>query len=720
MAVCSTTDTMTTSTVSGEADSSCLEVQTSFHYQSSIGTSHTRLLCLTSDGESSVRGRLETIPLKAVVRSQTNYYALSYCWGTEGRSEDIQIDGQAFSITRNLSTALTAIVNYAEIAHKGGKHYLWVDAICIDQNSDEERSAQVPLMGQIYTNAKSVLVWLGPQADSSDMVMSILSYLDLSRHGHNARDSEGGSVYEQKKSESEMSCCIDQMEQLQLRVNQRYAAIHIAFSHILDRIADVRRGTETDDEEPVVEEVCREEETNERLPEQRDPFWSNYYKLMTRPWFYRIWTFQEINLAQDAVVLCGNEHVDWEVLRLCRSFLPLYRLADISYFEETSELDPRIALHLGSATDSFWTGRSRGKGQPLNELLLEVAERDTSREKDYVYGLLGLLDERTRGQIAVDYRKSDAEVYIDAIATCHSSTPTEVFGSFWVALLESFIDKPSHRVSGLPSWCPDFSSRGSGSVNNMDQYYLRGESVSKRVRQRWEIKRADLSKDRTTLTTSPLVLETVQQASTVAANWNSLEVDFGPDPRWQFDRLRDDFCAWLAAREQMLSLCSLSRELLLDFVWWPPEGVLETNFPTTQLRATHIPRDQRASELDAVEDLCTRSKALDLQTREEAAEHLDIDVDRVYDLAHYMTRALNGNLGRYHFVTKEGRLGHSARVLEPGDLICYFPQGSMLHALRCEARGVKYVSGAFVAGLGGDGLVQFFDSPEMWSDVSLV
>jgi hypothetical protein len=38
---------------------------------------------------------------------------------------------------------------------------LWVDAVCIDQADDEERSEQVQMMSRIYKNASRVLVWLG-------------------------------------------------------------------------------------------------------------------------------------------------------------------------------------------------------------------------------------------------------------------------------------------------------------------------------------------------------------------------------------------------------------------------------------------------------------------------------------------------------------------------------------------------------------------------------
>ncbi|KAF1978600.1 HET-domain-containing protein [Bimuria novae-zelandiae CBS 107.79] len=44
---------------------------------------------------------------------------------------------------------------------------LWIDAICINQTGDAERSYQVGLMGRIYYNAVKAILWLGlaPELD---------------------------------------------------------------------------------------------------------------------------------------------------------------------------------------------------------------------------------------------------------------------------------------------------------------------------------------------------------------------------------------------------------------------------------------------------------------------------------------------------------------------------------------------------------------------------
>jgi hypothetical protein len=39
--------------------------------------------------------------------------------------------------------------------------YLWIDALCINQDDDYERSAQVAIMGRIYQTARRVISWIG-------------------------------------------------------------------------------------------------------------------------------------------------------------------------------------------------------------------------------------------------------------------------------------------------------------------------------------------------------------------------------------------------------------------------------------------------------------------------------------------------------------------------------------------------------------------------------
>jgi hypothetical protein len=86
------------------------------------------------------------------------YVALSYMWGNKSENLTIKLNGAFFKIHRNLWEFLRQ-----ERHDQGqqGARMLWIDALCIKQESVLEKNHQVPLMGQIYSNASSVLIWLG-------------------------------------------------------------------------------------------------------------------------------------------------------------------------------------------------------------------------------------------------------------------------------------------------------------------------------------------------------------------------------------------------------------------------------------------------------------------------------------------------------------------------------------------------------------------------------
>ncbi|KAJ8130980.1 hypothetical protein O1611_g2647 [Lasiodiplodia mahajangana] len=109
-----------------------------------------------------------------------DYMALSYVWGNPEEREDIYIDGQKFSVTRNLFLALKRLRNSHEIREMHLK--VWVDAICINQNNLTERAAEVKRMGFIYSEAIAVRGWIGEcpgiVADHNRIVRKWLDQID--------------------------------------------------------------------------------------------------------------------------------------------------------------------------------------------------------------------------------------------------------------------------------------------------------------------------------------------------------------------------------------------------------------------------------------------------------------------------------------------------------------------------------------------------------------
>lgn len=100
------------------------------------------------------------------------YEAISYCWGTGGRSSEIICDGKPLPLTESIEGALR------RMRHATTQRRLWADQVCINQDDIAERSQQVSLMNAIYKGAKHVLVWLGEdKVGHGQAAMEMVHYL---------------------------------------------------------------------------------------------------------------------------------------------------------------------------------------------------------------------------------------------------------------------------------------------------------------------------------------------------------------------------------------------------------------------------------------------------------------------------------------------------------------------------------------------------------------
>ena len=82
----------------------------------------------------------------------------------------VQSDVPALAIAYNLEVAL----RHLRPTH-GAPRRLWIDAVCIDQVNDAEKSTQVSTMGDVFGNACRMLVWLGPASSDSAEAMHFVA-----------------------------------------------------------------------------------------------------------------------------------------------------------------------------------------------------------------------------------------------------------------------------------------------------------------------------------------------------------------------------------------------------------------------------------------------------------------------------------------------------------------------------------------------------------------
>jgi hypothetical protein len=95
---------------------------------------------------------------------QSRYQCLSYRWGSPANPRTVLIkDILSASLEERPCTVGQNLHDFLNAArgHAGLGDTFWIDALCIDQNNGPERNHQVTQMGNIYSQASSVVIWLG-------------------------------------------------------------------------------------------------------------------------------------------------------------------------------------------------------------------------------------------------------------------------------------------------------------------------------------------------------------------------------------------------------------------------------------------------------------------------------------------------------------------------------------------------------------------------------
>lgn len=100
--------------------------------------------------DQDVRCALSVISLRDKVPE-----ALSYACGYPCEMVSIEVDGVQLQVTTKLDAALR------RLRLENNPRSIWIDAISIDQTSNQERNHQVARMDQVYSQAEKVTVWLG-------------------------------------------------------------------------------------------------------------------------------------------------------------------------------------------------------------------------------------------------------------------------------------------------------------------------------------------------------------------------------------------------------------------------------------------------------------------------------------------------------------------------------------------------------------------------------
>ena len=264
---------------------------------------------------------------------------------------------------------------------------LWADAICINQNNIPERNAQVTMMQAIYRRAERTIVWLGRADPETTAVFRKLREL-------------GDAVNIRKEAEVLFEFC-----GFKFARGDPYATANLGST---DLVAFVH--------------------------------------LLQRPWFQRVWIIQEIGVARDVMLLCGEDELSWQGF-----------VAALSYFsnfenDNFHRLDDGL-LATPSLADLSRTEFAEGQSKDLFTLLVRHRRSLATDSRDKVFGLYGLAATSNVEQLGVpvDYHRGVRETYTTIAIRMLSAPP---------GLDILSVPRPlnSSAVPDLPSWVPDWSS----------------------------------------------------------------------------------------------------------------------------------------------------------------------------------------------------------------------------------------------------------------------
>jgi hypothetical protein len=331
---------------------------------------------------SPIKGQLEQVTLTA----DCCYEALSYVWGDKEDPSMITVNDEPFYITKNLECALRHL-RYTECLR-----FLWIDAICINQRDDDEKSEQVAIMGSIYNKALKVCAWLGQGDRSSDLVFDVIK------------------EYQARRTRMVTPSDLDAAEQL--------SSYRQLFWDTFKDIAGYIPEKHSMDDGMLHEEF-----------QWLRPLYERYY-------WRRVWIIQELVLAKNVVVCCGDRSIDFdEIYGLSLDWGSFEQGFDFGTYhtEAHEELEPHmrgwntirtIRGHRRRREPSWGIGTEgpfvisvglpeRGDVAMLDEVVQLYAHyHECTDSKDKAYGFRELVPQ-WKNNLVVDYTKSTSDVFVD-------------------------------------------------------------------------------------------------------------------------------------------------------------------------------------------------------------------------------------------------------------------------------------------------------------------
>ncbi|KAI0393209.1 heterokaryon incompatibility protein-domain-containing protein [Xylariaceae sp. FL0594] len=338
------------------------------------------------------------------------YDALSWVWGPAENEQLLYVTalGPSLNAEREVDTesqkhrsgylrirpALAEFLK--EYRRRRCTRFMWIDAICLDQRSKEDKSIHVPHLRAIYENAESVIYWFGT----------------INRH---------------------TALAIDQLERV---------------TEALGRCA-VNECLELWKHRSWVELG---------LPSREDEFWRGVRSIMTNPWWSRLWTLQEAVATKEESRRPDAKRV--RVIYIGDRTLPWNKIENFQIAASRCRIDNWIVTgnwfvnvdnrHAFDALEEIrGCLRNYAFGTRLNSALLATMRRKATAPVEMVLGQTALIDDDEAKKLNLGFDQPEERVFVEFAKYYITQEPFE-------CLLQHVATK--ERNPKLPSWCPNFAS----------------------------------------------------------------------------------------------------------------------------------------------------------------------------------------------------------------------------------------------------------------------
>ncbi len=378
----------------------------------------------------------------------TRYWALSYVWGDITDPIIIYVNNTPILIRRNLYAALIQLYKDTTAAAAGhAPPWLWIDAICVQQLSVEEKTWQVRLMQYIFSQAEAVQMWLGPGTERSDMAMDFIC-----RFGPRAMSTGILNVV----ADPQKNAWIQSWANFQRGAKREYAGARIieenkGFRKLVDIVSELANDVDFRDD-------LHDAVSLHPGPSQSLPIALAISDLMTREYWNRIWIVQEVALASKARVLCGTKSVPLNIFDSALSVVNISPhgftggLSGVFYTCIPLQIRRRLIYNkIKPALPDILIHYTAPPSRPFYS---------ASNPRDIIFGILGLISEEDRLGLVVDYHKTVARVFTEVTKALLGYAPKIGPSNFSLEWCCPRSKPLSYEKVHLPSWVCDWSALG--------------------------------------------------------------------------------------------------------------------------------------------------------------------------------------------------------------------------------------------------------------------